>query len=72
MSDTDGNTVIHYAVMYGYTRIISKAQDVGLSIDIQNSKGQTPLSIAVHERKSEIIRMLIKLGAAHPTQDLRI
>jgi len=64
LSDSDGNTPIHIAVM---NRIVPQKLSMLLSlkypVNRRNSTGQTPLSLAVENNYQETARILLENGA---------
>lgn len=53
---------MHYAVQVGSTDIIQQLLDAGANIDCVNNIGETPLAIAVQERKLNIVKFLVEAG----------
>ncbi len=58
-----GFTALMFAVRWGKIDVIEYLISVGADVNVKDSEGVTPLSIAEEEKFTEIINLLIKSGA---------
>ena len=56
-------TCLHYAASWGHPNIITLLIENGVEIDPKTDYGETPLRVAIINRKYSSITTLIKLGA---------
>ena len=63
MRDAEGNTPLGLAAQVGYTEGVQLLLDAHASIDLDNTRGETPLIFAVHNRDVGTVRMLLAAGA---------
>jgi ankyrin repeat protein len=61
--DRNGNTALMTAVQIGYDEGAMLLLGQGASVNLANSRGETPLIIAVHNRDVQLSRTLLELGA---------
>ena len=64
-----GRTALHVAAQYGAMNALKQLLKLGLSIDVQDKVGLTPVVIASYYSKSEICAYLIEQGAATDIAD---
>ncbi len=65
IQDTDGNSVLHYAVSHRKSReIIEEIIKNGANINVQNKQNHRPINYAVNNNMPEVIEMFIKYGAS--------
>ena len=56
-------SALHYCACHGMTETAALLLDRGGTIEIQNSRGETPLRLAVKYQRSEMVEMLVERGA---------
>ncbi|KAL3984588.1 Ankyrin repeats (3 copies) family protein [Acanthocheilonema viteae] len=61
--DTNGNTVLHLAVIHEHPEMIKLSYDMGAKLQIVNKQNLTPLTLAAHLGKKEIFELILKLEA---------
>jgi hypothetical protein len=61
--DDDGKSLIEYCAINNLTEAIQAIITAGASIDIPNTAGKTPLTLAIQKANQEIVEILIKAGA---------
>uniref|UniRef100_A0A915PIL6 ANK_REP_REGION domain-containing protein n=1 Tax=Setaria digitata TaxID=48799 RepID=A0A915PIL6_9BILA len=61
--DTNGNTVLHLAVIHEHPEMIKLSYDMGAKLQIVNKQNLTPLTLAAHLGKKEIFEQILKLEA---------
>lgn len=59
-----GDLPIHLAAAYGHENIVNWMLDNGVTVDVRNRLGATPLFSAVHNKRLEIAHFLLDRGAA--------
>jgi ankyrin repeat protein len=59
----DGDTALHLAARYGQTAVIRKLLEAQAALEVENASGQTPLAVAVLNRKANATRLLLEGGA---------
>lgn len=59
----DTNYFLWYAVEFGCTLFIEKAILLGWNVNLQDDKGNTPLSYAVSHNKQDMVALLMRNGA---------
>ena len=64
-----GRSALHVAAQYGTMRALKQLLKLGLSIDIQDKVGLTPVVIASYYSKSDVCAYLIAQGASTDTAD---
>ncbi|MDB5661851.1 MAG: ankyrin [Sphingomonas bacterium] len=69
--DGAGNTPLALAAQLGYADGVQQLLERRASVDLENSSGETPLIIAVHNRDVPTARLLVAAGAS-PTRADRI
>lgn len=62
-----GSTALHYAVTKGQVGIVTTLLQGGAWANVKNSAGETPLSIAVSQRKKDIVLLLNNSAEAKHT-----
>jgi ankyrin repeat protein len=68
--DEYGRTALHYCGQYDHLEIIAKMLiDAGADVNIQHSRGWTPLHIFTFYNHSRIVRMLLDAGADKTISD---
>jgi len=55
-------TALHFAVQVGSKDILQQLLDAGSNINCVNNIGETPLTIAVQEKKLPIVKFLVEAG----------
>lgn len=70
-TDSDGNSILHYAAIHGKVEFINKVLFArNAEVDIQNEAGQTPLmAVAVETGDLEVAKALIEAGADVTMED---
>ncbi|VDM09879.1 unnamed protein product [Wuchereria bancrofti] len=61
--DTNGNTVLHLAVIHEQPEMLKLCYDTGAKLQIMNSRNLTPLTLAAHLAKKEMFEQILKLEA---------
>ncbi|CAG9536206.1 unnamed protein product [Cercopithifilaria johnstoni] len=61
--DTNGNTVLHLAVIHEHPEMIKLSYDMGAKLQIVNKQNLTPLTLAAHLGKKEMFELILKLEA---------
>ncbi|OZC12227.1 hypothetical protein X798_00748 [Onchocerca flexuosa] len=61
--DTNGNTVLHLAVIHEQPEMIKLSYNMGAKLQIVNKQNLTPLTLAAHLGKKEIFEQILKLEA---------
>lgn len=67
--DSSGNGVLHYAAMAALPEGVSFLSEKGISADVRNADGQTPLMLALKRDSVATVNMLLSLGADSSTRD---
>ncbi len=72
IQDFEGNTVFHSACMKGNLKIVKKLLSCGKKFDInmQNTKGQTALTLAYHNKSFDVFAYLLELDNIDPMETL--
>jgi uncharacterized protein len=63
VTDADGNTPLHGAVLSGEPTVAGMLLDAGAAIDALNKAGATPLSIACRAANWPLVKFLLERGA---------
>lgn len=63
LADSEGNTAMHIAAQIGYHDGIRWLDVVEADVNATNSRGETPLILAVQQRNEDVVRQLIEAGA---------
>ena len=58
-----GNSPVHYAAIYGRTRVLEAMLDRGVSPNLRDRNGRTLLMLAVENGHRDTARMLLRRGA---------
>jgi len=58
-----GNSPVHYAAIYGRTRVLAAMLDRGVSPNLRDRNGRTLLMLAVENGRRETVRLLLTRGA---------
>jgi ankyrin repeat protein len=53
------NSVIHWAVIKGYEKLLSILLECEINVNVTNARGETPLNIAIKLKKINIIKILL-------------
>jgi ankyrin repeat protein len=61
--DNDGNTPLHYAALFGDITAMNYLVGMNAKVNQPNSRGETPLILAVHRRDPLLVRALMDAGA---------
>ena len=61
--DNDGNTPLHYAALFGDITAMNYLVGMNAKVNQPNSRGETPLILAVHRRDPSLVRALMEAGA---------
>uniref|UniRef100_A0A915Q646 ANK_REP_REGION domain-containing protein n=1 Tax=Setaria digitata TaxID=48799 RepID=A0A915Q646_9BILA len=61
--DTNGNTVLHLAVIHEQPEMLKLCYDTGANLKIMNKRNLTPLTLAAHLAKKEMFEQILKLEA---------
>ncbi len=61
--DENGNTALHFAVLYGCTEAAQLLIDRGADVNARNRNGYTALHFAAQTARTEMARLLIESGA---------
>ena len=69
VSEGPGSTTLHCAAYIGCIIIMGRLIDMGVSVDVRNNNGQTPLMLASKDKKKEAVEFLLGRGAAINAQD---
>lgn len=67
----NGDTALHLACLLRAPLIVEVLLQAGATVDVENSEGKTPLSIAVEHDDLEITEALTKAGANLKHQDVK-
>ena len=59
----DGNSFLHIVTNEGFPEMVRYFLEKGANVNIANSKGDTPLHIAVRNKNEDIIKLLIDFNA---------
>ncbi len=71
MVDEDGNTILHFAIVYGFTDLIEPILSaVPKLISTRNKLGHYPIHTAILEGKEECLKILLKDASAQSLQDV--
>lgn len=63
--DRNGMTPLHLAVRKGSTPMVRALMDHGADINAGDGKGgQTPLMVAIHENRRDLLTLLLQMGAS--------
>ncbi|NXD48359.1 ANKR7 protein, partial [Corvus moneduloides] len=63
LTDADGNTALHPAVLSGNATVAGRLLEHGARSDAQNQGGYTPLDLAVSKEHEEMLECLVKKAA---------
>ncbi|XP_041875681.1 ankyrin repeat domain-containing protein 7-like [Corvus kubaryi] len=63
LTDADGNTALHLAVLSGNATVAGRLLEHGARSDAQNQGGYTPLDLAVSKEHEEMLECLVKKAA---------
>ncbi|MDM7460316.1 MAG: ankyrin repeat domain-containing protein [bacterium] len=63
---TPGNSPVHYAAIYGRTRVLQAMLDKGVSPNLRDRNGRTLLMMAAENGHRDTVRLLLQRGA-NPT-----
>lgn len=63
LQDRDGNTALHIAAQIGWAEGVRWLNVVEANVNATNSRGETPLILAVQQRNVEVTQQLIDAGA---------
>ncbi|WPB79255.1 ankyrin repeat domain-containing protein [Archangium violaceum] len=69
LADRDGTTALHAAARFS-TELSSLLLEAGAPFDTSDSRGQTPLSLALEARNLELVELLLAKGARPNIQTL--
>ena len=58
--NTDGNTCLHIACHWGWCEIANYLISKGFSINNQNTSGDTPIHLAIKNKKKRVFEILVK------------
>jgi len=61
--DSTGNSGLHYAAGYGRKELLEYLLKTGVTVNLSNSKGQTPLAVATMNRQTACMQLLQAQGA---------
>ena len=59
-SQSDANTALHLAAIKGHTAVAHCLVEYKAFVDARNQKGETPLEIAIKERKNDFATFMVK------------
>lgn len=60
---TSNHKLIHEAAEKGYTQVVCKELEKGVDVDARDYVGNTPLMLAVHKRRVDVVQLLVEKGA---------
>ncbi|GIV09271.1 MAG: hypothetical protein KatS3mg019_1362 [Fimbriimonadales bacterium] len=60
---TPGNSPVHYAAIYGRTRVLQAMLDKGVSPNLRDRNGRTLLMMAAENGRLDTVKMLLQRGA---------
>jgi len=63
--DRSGNSGVHYAAGYGRTELVRYLLETGCAAGLANTKGQTPLALAVMNKHRATVQLLKAHGAVN-------
>ncbi|MEM9073072.1 MAG: ankyrin repeat domain-containing protein [Myxococcota bacterium] len=63
-TDFSGDTALHTAANWGHVSLVRALAARGAKLDTMNNKKWTPLSHALSEQKSDVVRALLESGAS--------
>ncbi len=61
--DSDGKTLLHYLPALDHTRLLPRLSELGLSLNVEDVGGNTPLSTARHHGADDLAEALVAHGA---------
>lgn len=64
VDESNGFTVLHYAVKNGMLNVIHMLVLSGIDVDVFDYEQNTPLMVALIYQQNEIVKYLVKVGAS--------
>ena len=58
-SGLDSDTVLHWASMRGYQKLVRQVLEHGANVHVKNREGKTPLQVA----RQDMVELLLQFGA---------
>ena len=68
----DGTSALHKAAMYGHSAVIDPLVRAGITLDVLDGRGRTPLMLACMNGEAEAVKRLLTLGASLVATDTRL
>lgn len=64
IDDTNGFTILHYAVKNGLLNVVHMLVMAGIDVDVYDYEQNTPLMVAILAHVNHVVKYLIKIGSS--------